>query len=298
MAPLTAETVLVAAVEHYLDRQAQRLASGAAAISCRDPEAVHDQRGAARRLTSVLRCLGPLLREKRSEALLAELDWFTTTLGRARDAEVVRDQVAVLVEQLEVEHAEALITHATTDADTQLRHVGRLYRSRRYRALVDQLGHLGAHLWKRRLTVDDPAVARRLEWTAQRARAAQAQAFPAPDAQVGELHRLRRRLKDMRYAAQAAAEADPTGAATQAFGDIGTATAVLGQVQDAVIVRTWLGSVGCGDVAVPVAVLAAVDRAGRDAVEQVDEAVAGAMAAWNTWAEAWRPATGRWASLP
>ena len=47
-----------------------------------------------------------------------------------------------------------------TDADTQLRRIGRLYRSRRYRALVDQLGHLGAHLWKRRLTVDDPAVAK------------------------------------------------------------------------------------------------------------------------------------------
>lgn len=72
------EPVPIPAVEVYLDRQVTCLVDGVDGvdgvdtITRREPEAVHDQCAAVRRLRSISRSLAPLLRKRRSEELLAE----------------------------------------------------------------------------------------------------------------------------------------------------------------------------------------------------------------------------------
>ena len=56
-----------------------------------DPEGVHQARVATRRLRSDLRTFGPVLDERWSEDLRAELRWLGAALGKVRDADVLTE---------------------------------------------------------------------------------------------------------------------------------------------------------------------------------------------------------------
>lgn len=77
----------------YLAEQVTALREHEAAVRGGAPDAVHQMRVATRRLRSALRTFRPLLERERTEPVRRELHWLATALGRARDAEVLRDRL-------------------------------------------------------------------------------------------------------------------------------------------------------------------------------------------------------------
>jgi CHAD domain-containing protein len=64
------------------------------------PDSVHQMRIATRRLRSMLRSFGAVLRRDECEGLCAELRWLGNVLGAARDAEVMDTQLRGAMEEL------------------------------------------------------------------------------------------------------------------------------------------------------------------------------------------------------
>jgi CHAD domain-containing protein len=58
-----------------------------------DPEGVHQERVATRKLRSHLRTFGPLLEPDWSEPLRSELGWLALALGAVRDREVLLERL-------------------------------------------------------------------------------------------------------------------------------------------------------------------------------------------------------------
>jgi CHAD domain-containing protein len=198
-----------------------------------DPEAVHKQRVASRRLRSLLRSTRGRLRDPdRSERLRGELRWLGNALGEVRDRDVL---IAHLQEELEsLEEASALRGVLKLLEDERQRAHDKLVvvlDSPRYRRLLDELE-------------SPPTLANgglRAAAGKEHDRLRKSVAKLGDDASDEELHEVRIRAKRARYAAEAVGAGRRYVESAKALQD------VLGEHQDAAVaekrIRTLISRV-------------------------------------------------------
>jgi CHAD domain-containing protein len=212
------------------------------------PDAVHQLRVAARRLRSALATFRKLLDVTSTQFLRSELQWLASTVGQARDTEIIRER---LKEMISAEPPELLLGAVAQNIE---RHLNDIYRparaaglealdSDRYVRLLDSLDAFLA----------DPPLTGTAEKEAQRTigrlvsaeQKRLAKAVRAVDIaneegpQDAALHEVRKCAKRLRYAAEAA---------SPVFGKQATALAraaeaiqeILGDFHDSVVIRETL----------------------------------------------------------
>lgn len=258
-------------VTAYLRHHVRRLLDEDARVRLDAEDSVHQMRVACRRLRAGLRTFGPLVEEEWARALRAELKWLGSSLGDARDHEVLLDrmrgQVAALppeeVRGRPLAHVEKVLGGEL--AASRERAVEAL-RTERYAALVERLvdgatePRLTAAADGRAADVLPPLVRRAWKRLAKRAGAIVPGASPAED-----YHAVRIAAKRARYAAEAVAPALGKPA-TRFAAKAEEVQDVLGEHQDAIVAeRTLLdlaGRRGVGAAAFTLGVLYAQQVSG------------------------------------
>ncbi len=210
-----------------------------------DPEGVHQARVATRRLRSDLRTLRPMLQTARTEPLRQELKWLGELLGAVRDADVLHElltsKLSVLPEESR-DDAAPIAKELERQRATQLATLNRGLESGRYLALLDKLvsavhepplERSHRHPTRR----DDAAVKRLADKQWKRLRKA-VDELPR-DPSDAELHEVRKRAKQARYAFEATAPILGKRARRLAKRLAGLQDH-LGAHQDAVVASDWL----------------------------------------------------------
>jgi CHAD domain-containing protein len=210
-----------------------------------DPEGVHQARVATRRMRSDLRTVRPMLQTARTEPLRKELKWLGELLGAVRDADVLqelltsklavlpaacRDDAAPLEKELERQRA------------THLENLSRELDSHRYLAILDDVVSVvheppfeRSH---RDLTRKDVAAVKRIadkQWKRFRKAVHRLPRDPSDP----ELHEVRKRAKQARYAFEATAPIIGKRARRLAK-RLEDLQDHLGAHQDAVMATDWL----------------------------------------------------------
>ena len=223
-----------------------------------DPAAedVHQARVAARRLRSNLKTFRRLLDPVWVKHVRSDLKWLGSALGELRDADVLADNLREappqLLRELAIERANAA------------RHLETVLASERYFSLLDRL-HVATRTPPFALGDGDhgeEAVARRVlpalvgrRWRAVRRQVRKSGSDPTDR----DLHRIRIKAKQLRYAAEAAASVVGKPAARTASA-AETVQTILGHHHDAVATETWLRQqsrlAGLGDSVADVAEIA------------------------------------------
>jgi CHAD domain-containing protein len=208
-----------------------------------DPEAVHQARVATRRLRSDLRTFRDFLDPEWNGALRDELKWLGGELGTVRDGDVLVDRLHSHAQQLPDEQhlaVERVIAKRGAERDDAHTELLDAYRSSRYVELLERL--VAA---TKQPVFTDAAAARARDVVGDAVRGPWKHLRNAVD-ELGDdppdeaLHDVRKRAKRCRYAAEAVAPI--AGKPAREFAKrVADVQDVLGEHQDAVIARTWLG---------------------------------------------------------
>jgi CHAD domain-containing protein len=215
------------------------------------PDSVHKMRVATRRLRSTLATFRPLMDRERTDPLRQELKWLAGILGAARDAEVMRARLAVMIGE---QPPDLLVGPVARRVDKELRAMYREAHARvvealdssRYFALLDGLDALdSAPPWTG--SAEEPAgrilpIYVRRDWKRLRGQAEAIDATASAE-RDHRLHELRKSAKRVRYAAEAV---------ESVFGQQAKAVAKaakhmqepLGHHQDSVVLRELLRELG------------------------------------------------------
>nr|WP_300047204.1 CHAD domain-containing protein [uncultured Nocardioides sp.] len=238
-------------VRAHLADNVARLHEEEARVRSGETSAVHKMRIAARRLRTALRTCQPLFEES-TAALSDELRWLGRALSVARDAQVLRERLRLLVStqppDLVIGPVDVLIDDELSAAEQRGRaHALEALGGTRYRRLLDDLDALVRDLpmtgeGARPASDVFPRLLRRDTARLRRAvRAArQAEAGEAHDA---ALHNARKKAKRLRYAAELAVPAlgEPAEGLASAAEEVQEA---LGEHQDTVMSRRFLRELG------------------------------------------------------
>ncbi|MFD0482703.1 CHAD domain-containing protein [Kineococcus sp. GCM10028916] len=239
----------------HLREQVQQVFDQDARVRADDADSVHKMRVATRRLRSALRTFQPLLGAP-TKPLRDELRWLAAELGRARDAEVLRDRLVQAVASLDVAPEDQPDDPAATGAVPQrvAEQLGSDYRrahdqvlleldSERYQRLLDTLQEFVEHP-ATSPKARRPAGRELPKRVARTYRTLAGLVAAAQDAPAGRerdelFHEARKAAKQVRYAAEAVAvvfgkDAKRFAAATTAVQE------VLGEHQDSVVTRERL----------------------------------------------------------
>ena len=236
-----------------------------------DPEDLHQLRVATRRARAFLRAARPLLDPDWASELRDELGWLGSSLGPARDLDVLLEhlrgeiealggagELGGLVESLEREHERARRTVVSALSED------------RYLALLDRLEDL-----EPKLAPDANATLGEL-WRDEFRRTRRA--FKQLDSKSidDEVHAARIKVKRVRYAAELAA--NELGRRGERFVDAAKDLQdVLGEHQDAVVAEERIAAWAAGDPAREVAAAPLVERE-RERREE----------ARSSWPDAWK----------
>lgn len=220
-------------------------------VRSRQPESIHDLRAAGRRLRSTTRTFGPLIRRRLARDLQESLAWYNDVLGQARDAEVIADELSeLLADHLDaqelLEHLEAERARTAQIADNMLTSA----RVDEVLALVEELVTGPWQTSRRgdaRPPTDDDAppptddkVLRRVRWAEKRV-AREWSRGPLGDESTDQwLHRLRRRSKSARYAAEAVTSTTPGAEPVARAYDL--VATLLGVMQDTAVIKQALAA--------------------------------------------------------
>jgi CHAD domain-containing protein len=208
-----------------------------------DAEAVHQARVATRRLRSDLRTFRDFLEPEWNASLRDELKWLGGELGTVRDGDVLVERLHGHAAQLPDEQhlvVERVIAKRAAERDDAHNELLESYRSSRYVELLDRLVQATR---EPALTEAASAPARDVvadvvlgPWKHLR-NAVDALGDDPPDE---ALHDVRKRAKRCRYAAEAVVPV--AGKAAREFAKrVADVQEVLGEHQDAVVARAWLG---------------------------------------------------------
>jgi CHAD domain-containing protein len=215
-----------------------------------DIEGVHQARVATRRLRSDLRAFVSLLDPAWVDSLRAELGWLGGALGEVRDADVLSLRLRRQLEELDAVDwppALALMEKLREQRDAASASLDALLHSDRYLQLLDRLVAAAEGAVPFNPSADRPA-RKLLPGLAKGPyeKLAKAVRRLGPSPADGELHRLRIRAKQARYAAELAAGA--VGKPAQKLADrLGALQDVLGEHQDACVARIWLRAAAAGE---------------------------------------------------
>ena len=219
----------------YLAEHCGVLASNDVALLSAEVNVVHRTRVAARRLRSTLRVFGDVFDEAAAGELNEELLWYADLLGQVRDRDVLSSRLADLVAALPSEQVHGQIeneirstlAHERESAYQRLRDG---MHTERYQRLIRLL-----RSWRTAPPFTDAANSDRAEvltYVTQAKRQADKRLRKAGDS-VERLHRARKSMKRLRYAAELAEPVDSTLAdIVQNAEHLQT---VLGNHQDAIV---------------------------------------------------------------
>jgi CHAD domain-containing protein len=243
----SAQLVLAYLTEHVaaLQRQDLRLRTD-------EPGSVHRLRIAARRLRSALKTYGPLFEPGSVDPVSEELRWLGQTLSGARDAQVLRERLRLVVA---AQPPELVLGPVMSRIEDELRTVERAGReqalatleSERYFRLLDGLDEL---LRAAPLTPEAGESARKvlprlLQRDARHLRRAVEDVPGAHDPQQHDaaLHEARKKAKRMRYAAESTVPVF-RGRAKKLAAAAKKVQEALGEHQDTVMARCTLREYG------------------------------------------------------
>jgi CHAD domain-containing protein len=204
---------------------------------------VHQARVATRRLRSDLRTFRDFLDPVWNAALRDELQWLGAELGTVRDGDVLVERLHEHAARLpDTEHlaVERVISRRTAERDDAHRELLDAYRSARYVELLDRLVTAAREpMFTEAATASAeaalPDVVRK-PWRHLRNAVGDLGDDPPDEA----LHDVRKRAKRCRYAAEAVAPV--VGKRARDFAKaVAGVQEVLGEHQDAVVARAWLG---------------------------------------------------------
>jgi CHAD domain-containing protein len=231
-------------VRHALTDSVERLVRADVHVRLsEDPEAVHRMRTATRRLRSDLRTFRPLVPRRWAEPLRDELKWLGGRLGRVRDADVLLASLRDDAPRLDPEPRAAArqLLHRLESARARDREVLlETLASRRYGRLLDELVAAARQPRFRRDVAEQPARRFVGELTGRPWRRLRKQVRSlGREPSDAELHEVRKRAKQARYAYEAVTPIAGRGARKVArrLTDIQDE---LGEHQDAVVATEWL----------------------------------------------------------
>ena len=259
-----------AAVQQYWADQLALMRTLPAEVHSRQPDSIHDLRAAGRRLKASVRLYRPLVRPKLAEQVLTELDWYNSQLGQARDAEVIAEEVASLL-------GNRPGTRAVIAAlDAERRRTAHMLLSDRAAGVLELVAEVVADPWRSTGKTGAPPprseVFDRVRWAEKRV-AREWRDGPRDREETLEwAHRLRRRAKAARYAAESVEGAMP-GARKKA-GQYARVATLLGIVQDTVVIKRALMVWPTALVTEPVAVR---ERLAEEARSEVPQAIREAL---------------------
>lgn len=213
-----------------------------------DPEGIHDTRVVARRLRSDLRTFGPLLDPAWSKPLRAELGWVGALLGRVRDPEVLIARLGVQIEAIAdpgIAAGKILLDDLELQREGARRRLLEALRSPRFDALVHRLVEGASDPRSVEGGSEDAAETAGTLMSRPWRRLKRAAGRLGPEPEDADLHRLRIKVKRVRYAAEAftptfGTPADRFATAARKLQDL------LGEHHDAVVSLGWLTANGIG----------------------------------------------------
>ncbi|MGO0577653.1 CYTH and CHAD domain-containing protein [Ornithinimicrobium panacihumi] len=231
----------------YLAEQVAGILGREADVRVDVPDAVHKSRVATRRLRSALRTFRRLLDREITDPLRDEVKWYAAVLGEPRDAEVMKEHITGLLDDLDADQVVGPVRDRVK-GELDRRHAEahaalvEVMDSERYLALTDRLVDLLAEPpWRGR--ADKKAEQVLPDLVAKAIDRARRDWDAAQEAEGEErlhlLHETRKRAKAVRYAAEALA---PTfGAEAQDAAETWEqVTEALGALQDSVVAAAWI----------------------------------------------------------
>lgn len=232
----------------YLGAQVDQIHRQDLPVRLDAPDSIHKMRVATRRLRSALSTFRPLVDRSVTDPLREELKWLATELGRARDAEVMRDRLHAAAEAEEGAAADR------SPVDTVDAELGGEYRTAHDAVLAELDGErYHALLGALRDLVESPPFTPRASrparkvltkpagrsWSKLRTLMERADQVPGGAERDEVLHEARKAAKRARYAGEALAPA--FGAHATAFAAaMEDLQEVLGEHQDSVVTRRRL----------------------------------------------------------
>jgi CHAD domain-containing protein len=250
-----------------------------------DAEELHQARVATRRLRAHLRTFRPLLEEHWADALRLDLQWLGAALGAVRDADVLLERLEGRLAQVPAQDqsdGERLLHVLGSQRAEARRELLVVLRSDRYAELLERLVQ-AARAPQLLARVGAETDEELLRAAARRPWDDLCEAIESlPDEPTDEeLHAVRRRAKQARYAAEAVEPAfgKPARDFARALTDVQD---VLGEHQDGVVSAVWLRSAATqvpdGHAAFVAGELVALEHAT-------------ALAARRAWPAAWQRAS-------
>jgi CHAD domain-containing protein len=223
----------------YLAAQCDLLASNDVGLRTGAP-VVHETRVAARRLRSTLRVFSDVIHAEPAEELNNELAWYADLLGEVRDREVLSARLTTLIGELPPEQVrgpvEAEITKTLAEErDDATRRLNEEMSSSRYQHLIRLLPG-----WKTAppLTHAAPAKGKTAAKYVKSASRTADKRLRKADGDIEQLHRVRRAMKRVRYAAELAKSAASKMKGTER--DAKKLQIQLGEHQDAVVAANFI----------------------------------------------------------
>jgi CHAD domain-containing protein len=239
-----------------------------------DPEDVHQTRVGLRRLRTHLRNFRPVLARPWADDLRREIRWFARLLGDVRDLDVMQATLAASSQALGEDERAALRAIETKLGSERTRTHERLLLARRESRFAELAERLAEAAASPPLAPEAEAVRveRLMRRPARRVgRAVKAVGRPPADP---DLHRVRRRARDLRFAGEALAPSLGRPAARLAGAAEGLQD-VLGEHQDAVVLRerlrlaaegtSWRTGLAAGELSARQTAIAEEARADADA---------------------------------
>jgi CHAD domain-containing protein len=274
-------------VTAYLDERIQELFTHDPGVRLETPDAVHQMRSATRRMRSALATYRKLFGASGAKNLRDEIKWLARILGRARDAEVMRERLRQHLGELPGEGSSGALPgpldhELGASYDASYQEVIATLGTGRYYRLLDSLEDFRDHPPATHLA-SRPArkvTAGRVDKSAKRlgrARKAAARAAAGADRDAA-LHQVRKDAKRLRHAAESVAgihgkRARKLGKSARRLQDI------LGDHQDSVMARALLARLAAApdlpaDTARSYAGLLEIEeRIARDTEDQYRKAV-------------------------
>ena len=232
----------------HLAEHTEQLRKQDARLRADRPDSVHKLRIAARRLRGALKTYRPLLASDSADTVGEELRWLGQVLSKARDAQVMRERLHLLVAS---QPPELILGPVARRIDGDLLASFRTGRkealealnSQRYFRLLDALDDLvqSPPLTRESETHVEDLIPRLLQREANRLRRITRKLARAdsPEQRDLALHEIRKMAKRLRYASESAIPVFPSRAKKLALSAKRIQEA-LGQHQDAVIARDKL----------------------------------------------------------
>src|SRR5215470_4742186 len=249
---LTPRSPAAEVIMAYARAQVRALVSYDPLVRRDAPDAVHQMRIATRRLRSLLRSFGHVLRRGELESLGGELKWLGDALGTARDVEVLdghlRGALAEMPPELVLGPAAARVRVHFAPVEARARSaVLEALDSERYLALLDGLDRLladpplTAEAGQPAARLLPPAIRRARRRLRRRLR--RARGMPTGPDRDAALHEARKAAKHARYSAEAVSPA--FGKPARRFAKrVRKVQSALGEHHDGVVARAATRDLG------------------------------------------------------